>query len=62
MISDHAIIEREGFSVPLIGIALDAVLQECDLCHEEFGIREIEVSESGQMLCPKCRTENKTKP
>ena len=55
MIDDHAIIEREGFKVPLIGISPDAVLQECELCHHEFGLREIEMSESGQMLCQKCR-------
>lgn len=48
-------VEREGFRVPLIGIPPSAVLQECDLCHEEFPIREMEFS-NGQMLCKKCRT------
>ena len=56
MITDHAIVEREGFKVPLIGIPPEAVLQECELCHEEKPMREIELSESGQMLCEKCRT------
>jgi len=55
MLSDHAIIEREGFKVPLIGIAPEAALQECDCCHEVFPMRQIQLSESGQMLCEKCR-------
>lgn len=56
MIDDHAQVERDGFKVPLIGIAPEAVLQECELCHEQKPIREIELAESGQMLCEKCRT------
>ncbi len=55
-IKDHAVVEREGFQVPLIGVAPDAVLQECDLCHQEKPLREIELSESGQLLCRKCRS------
>jgi hypothetical protein len=56
MITDHAIVEREGFKVPLLGIPPDAVLQECECCHDEFSMREIEMSAAGQMLCAKCRT------
>jgi len=55
MITDHAIVEREGFKVPLIGIPTESVLQECDCCYEEKPIREVELSETGQMLCEKCR-------
>ena len=57
MLTDHALVEREGFMVPLIGVAPEAVLQECELCHHEFGLREIEMSEAGQMLCAKCRAK-----
>lgn len=56
-IDDHALVEREGFKVPLIGIPPDAVLQECELCHEEKPLRDIELSEAGQMLCGKCRNK-----
>lgn len=54
MLEDHAIIQREGFRVPLIGVPCDAVLEECDLCHEEKGIMEIQFSDCGQLLCKKC--------
>ena len=54
-IKDHAIVEREGFKVPLLGIPPDAVLQECDLCHNEYSLRDVEMTDSGQILCKKCR-------
>jgi hypothetical protein len=57
-IADHALVEREGFRVPLIGVAPAAMLQECDCCHDEFPLREVALAESGQLLCGKCRAEN----
>ena len=54
MLEDHSIVEREGFKVPLIGIAPAAVLQECDLCHEQKPLREITLQDSGQFLCALC--------
>ena len=54
-LKDHAIVEREGFKVPLLGIPPDAVLQECELCHTEYPLRDVEMSDSGQILCKKCR-------
>jgi formylmethanofuran dehydrogenase subunit E len=51
----HAMVERDGFKVPLIGIPPDAVLQECDLCHDEFPMRQLEITDNGQVLCEKCR-------
>ena len=50
----HATVQRDGFTVPLIGIAPDAVLQECDCCGDIFPMREVEWS-GKQMLCAKCR-------
>jgi formylmethanofuran dehydrogenase subunit E len=50
----HATIEKDGYKVPLIGIPPDAVLQECDLCHDLFPLREVEVTDAG-VLCEKCR-------
>jgi hypothetical protein len=55
-LKDHAIVEREGFKVPLLGIPPDAVLQECELCHNEFPLRDVEMTDFGQILCAKCRS------
>ncbi len=52
----YATVERDGFTVPLIGIPESAVLQECDLCHNEFPMRDLELSGT-QTLCRKCRKE-----
>ena len=35
----------------------DAVLQECELCHNEYPIRDVEMTICGQILCVKCRSE-----
>jgi hypothetical protein len=35
--------------------ATDAVLQECELCHDAFPLRDVEMSATGQLLCRKCR-------
>lgn len=55
MLEDHAIIPRGEYRVPLLGIPPDARLQECDLCHDNFSLREIELTETGQILCRECR-------
>ena len=63
MSDDHAIVEREGYRVPLIGVPADAVLEHCDLCGDVFPLRTIELSGSGQWLCLRCRSvAGKTKP
>ncbi len=51
-LKDH---EREGFKVPLLGIPPDAVLQECEVCQNEYSLRDVEMTDSGQILCKKCR-------
>ena len=51
----HATVERDGFTVPLIGIPLSATLDTCDLCGDVFSIRVLELSESGQLLCERCK-------
>ena len=58
-LKDHAIVEREGFKVPLLGIPPDAVLQDCELCHNEYSLRDVEMTDSGQILCKKCRAAAK---
>ena len=52
---DHAIVVVNGTKIPLIGIPPDATIEECDLCHVHHPIQDIQMSEAGQMLCPKCR-------
>ena len=54
--SKHAVVEREGFRVPLLGVPPDAVLQECELCHQLFSLREVEWMGT-QVLCVKCRSD-----
>ena len=51
----HAMVQREGFMVPLIGIPPDAVLEECDCCHELLGLEALTWT-GKQMLCAKCAT------
>jgi hypothetical protein len=50
----HACVQREGFTVPLIGLPPSAVLEECECCHIEFGLGKLEFN-GVQMLCEKCR-------
>ena len=50
----HATVTRDGYEVPLIGVPADAVLDLCDLCHDWFPIRELEVTDAG-LLCRRCR-------
>lgn len=54
MLDDHAIVEKDGFKVPLIGIPPSAMEQECECCGHIFPLNQIEMSESGKMLCAKC--------
>lgn len=54
MLEDHAIVQREGFRVPLIGILPTAVLETCDLCGDQFPLGRVMLCGS-QMLCDKCR-------
>ena len=30
-------------------------LQECELCHNEYSLLDVEMTDSGQILCKKCR-------
>jgi len=46
----HATVIKDGFKVPLIGIPPSAVLETCDLCGEEYPMRELQWS-GKQMLC-----------
>ena len=57
MIEDHAIVEREGFKVPLIGIPPGALEEECDCCGVIFPLQQLEIQSENQLLCNKCRTK-----
>lgn len=49
----YATVPRDGFIVPLIGIAEDATLETCDLCGEIIPLRQA-VFTGKQVLCAKC--------
>jgi len=53
MKADHAVVEKDGFKVPLIGIPPDAVLEVCDLCGDTIPLRESQFT-GKQILCKKC--------
>lgn len=56
--SQYATVEREGFTVPLIGIPADAVLDECECCHNVFPIRELMLNADGKAYyCLKCNAK-----
>lgn len=54
---EHATVEKDGYKVPLIGVDRAAVLEECDCCHDEYGVSETEYN-GVQFLCNKCRPQN----
>ena len=54
VVNGYATVQREGFTVPLIGIPEDAVLTECECCGEMVGITDTMITDNGA-LCPKCR-------
>lgn len=53
MVQRHAMVVKDGYEVPLIGITPDAVLETCDLCGNQYGMAELTWS-GKQMLCKKC--------
>lgn len=48
-----ATVVRDGYTVPLIGIPREAVLEECDCCGETIGLSQSHFTGS-QVLCSKC--------
>ena len=49
----HAVVVKDGFSVPLIGINPGAMLERCDLCGNDVPLR-VAVVNGTQILCAKC--------
>lgn len=49
----HAIVTRDGYEVPLIGIPPSAVADDCDCCGNPVGLSEA-VFTGEQILCPNC--------
>jgi len=50
---DHALVKIGDMTIPLIGVPIDAGLEECDLCHDLFRLWDI-VYNGTQFLCFKC--------
>ncbi len=59
MIGDHATIKVSGYSIPLIGVPKPSTLEECDCCHDEYRLQEVE-RVGVQWLCRKCRSTTAT--
>lgn len=52
----HAVVLRDGYRVPLIGIPAEATEFECELCHEIFSDpTALVMGAEGKFLCVKCR-------
>lgn len=54
---NHAIVTRDGFEVPLIGIPKDATEEKCEKCGASVHLSK-SVFSGSQMLCPECAKEN----
>ena len=53
VVSRHAMVVKDGYRVPLIGVPPDAVLETCDCCGNEHPVAEMRWT-GNQMLCKKC--------
>ena len=51
--TEHAIVTRDGYEVPLIGVPKEAVLESCDCCGDIIGLSK-SVFTGRQILCAKC--------
>lgn len=54
-------IQYGKFKVPLLGIPESAVLDDCDLCHDTWPIRELHWV-GPKLLCRKCREVTDARP
>ena len=52
--SNHATVQRDGYTVPLIGVPPEATTDHCDLCGDVFGLSQLELC-GKQLLCERCR-------
>lgn len=57
MEAKHAMVLKDGFNVPLIGVPPTAVLETCDVCGNEYSIRDLSWN-GKQMECAKCRSSD----
>jgi len=61
----HATVQRDGYTVPLIGVPKKAVQDECDGCGKEFDIKLIKIytvadknrPDAFRFYCPECAKE-----
>lgn len=53
---EYATVQKDGYTVPLIGIPTEAVLDECECCHDRFPLGELTFNGT-QNLCGKCTKE-----
>lgn len=53
IVKRHAVVRRDGYDVPLIGIPEEAVLETCDCCGETIGLSTATFTGT-QILCRRC--------
>lgn len=50
----HASVKLGEYTVPLIGIPVNATQQKCSGCGKEFHLSDITLDKNGNPFCPKC--------
>lgn len=51
---NHLKVPFHGFNVPLIGVAPDHGLNECEDCHDLFDTLQMRLNEDGHFRCDRC--------
>jgi len=50
----YAMVPRDGFNVPLIGIPFDASICECEKCKKVLEISKLTLDNNGRPTCKDC--------
>lgn len=50
----HATVHIGEYTIPLIGVPVDATQQECSTCHKKVHLSRIILDQNGQPHCDKC--------
>jgi len=59
--SEHAMVNRDGYKVPLIGIPPEAVEEVCDCCGQTIQITDTAYV-NGMMICIQCQNTGEANP
>ena len=56
----HAEVKMGEYTVPLIGVPVDATKETCSICHKEYHLTEVIFVESN-LVCNSCLKEKEKK-